>query len=209
MDNNTSKREEILQIALQLFLEKGYENTTINNIIQAANVSKGGMYHHFKSKEEILDVVIHRLIDEDSARFKSMIENKDMSAIEKLNGLFMLTEHMPEKLEEVNECIARNQDSLFDYRAQELSKERSIPYIIEIIRQGIEENTFQTDYPEEIGEFFYLLTNSIFVDKQKNADNKKIEQKINAFVHIISQSLCIRAEELTPMKKSMLDQIIK
>ncbi|QTD42947.1 TetR/AcrR family transcriptional regulator [Sporosarcina sp. Te-1] len=209
MDNNMSKREEIIQIALRLFMEKGYEHTTINNIIQAANVSKGGMYHHFKSKEEILDVVIHHLIDEDSARFKTMIENENMTAIEKLNGLFMLTEHMPEKLEEVNECIARNQDSLFDYRAQELSKERSIPYIVEIIRQGMKENIFQTDYPEETGEFFYLLADSIFVDMQKNADKKKIEQKINAFVHVISQSLCIRAEELEPMKKSMLGQFIK
>ena len=48
----------ILDVSLKLFLEKGYENTTIQDIIDAlGNLSKGAIYHHFKSKEDILEAV--------------------------------------------------------------------------------------------------------------------------------------------------------
>ena len=50
--------ERILDVAQQLFLEKGYENTTIQDIVDGlGGLTKGAMYHHFKSKEEIMDAV--------------------------------------------------------------------------------------------------------------------------------------------------------
>lgn len=47
------RREQIKEIALKLFVEKGYSKTTMDEIVHAAGVSKGGMYHHFSGKEEI------------------------------------------------------------------------------------------------------------------------------------------------------------
>lgn len=50
-------QERIIEASVKLFLEKGYEQTTIQDILDALNLSKGGLYHHFKSKEEILEAV--------------------------------------------------------------------------------------------------------------------------------------------------------
>ena len=50
--------EKILDAAQRLFLEKGYENTTIQDIVgELGGLTKGAVYHHFKSKEEIMDAV--------------------------------------------------------------------------------------------------------------------------------------------------------
>ena len=47
--------EKIIITAARLFSEKGYEQTSIQDILDALKLSKGGLYHHFKSKEEILE----------------------------------------------------------------------------------------------------------------------------------------------------------
>ena len=54
--------EKILDAAQRLFLEKGYDNTTIQDIVNELDgLSKGAVYHHFKSKEEIMDAVGDRM----------------------------------------------------------------------------------------------------------------------------------------------------
>ena len=50
--------EQIVVISAKLFKEKGYEKTSVQDIIDAIGMSKGAIYHHFKSKEEILNAVI-------------------------------------------------------------------------------------------------------------------------------------------------------
>ena len=47
--------EKILDVTMRLFSEKGYEHTTIQDIVDALGMSKGAIYHHFKSKEDIID----------------------------------------------------------------------------------------------------------------------------------------------------------
>ena len=48
--------EQIIAVSSQLFIEKGYEQTSIQDILDSLHLSKGGLYHHFKSKEDILDL---------------------------------------------------------------------------------------------------------------------------------------------------------
>jgi len=47
------RKQELLDAALQLFYEKGYEKTSVNDIIEKVGVSKGAFYYYFKSKEEV------------------------------------------------------------------------------------------------------------------------------------------------------------
>ena len=56
--------EKILDAAALLFLQKGYQNTTLQDIIDATKLSKGAVYHHFRSKEEIAQRVGDRLGDQ-------------------------------------------------------------------------------------------------------------------------------------------------
>ncbi len=51
-------KEKILDIAFHLFLEKGYEATSISDIVSKSNLSKGAVYHHFKDKDALHDATI-------------------------------------------------------------------------------------------------------------------------------------------------------
>ena len=55
------RRLELLDIAQRLFLERGYERTTVNDVIDAAGVSKGAFYHHFRAKEDLLEAIAERM----------------------------------------------------------------------------------------------------------------------------------------------------
>lgn len=58
------KRDALLQAALALFAEQGYEETTIEQIAHRANVAVGGFYQHFTSKKQVLLVLMDRLLEE-------------------------------------------------------------------------------------------------------------------------------------------------
>ena len=79
----------ILDVAGRLFMEKGYEHTSIQDIIDnLGGLSKGAIYHHFKSKEEILDAVTDRIMEESNRKLTGIQERKDLNGIEKLRTLF-------------------------------------------------------------------------------------------------------------------------
>ena len=71
----------ILDVSERLFLEKGYDNTTIQDIVdELGGLSKGAVYHHFKSKEEIMDAVGDRMVEimeQKLARWKYRLMKKE------------------------------------------------------------------------------------------------------------------------------------
>ena len=56
--NEPSRREQLLAIAARLFAEKGFKNTTVRDIADAAGILSGSLYHHFDSKESMVDEIL-------------------------------------------------------------------------------------------------------------------------------------------------------
>ena len=61
--NAAARQEQILDAARHLFLTKGYEATTIEDVLTAVGIAKGTLYHHFPGKEAILDAIVLRTVD--------------------------------------------------------------------------------------------------------------------------------------------------
>lgn len=61
--NAAARQEQILDAARRLFLTKGYEATTIEDVLTAVGIAKGTLYHHFPGKEAILDAIVQRTVD--------------------------------------------------------------------------------------------------------------------------------------------------
>ncbi len=79
----------ILDAAYRLFMEKGYERTSIQDIIdQLGGLSKGAIYHHFKSKEDILIAVSDRMTAESNQMLAAIRDRSDLCGKEKLKTIF-------------------------------------------------------------------------------------------------------------------------
>ncbi len=73
------RKEEIVQAAVQEFLERGYEGASMDNIARRASLSKGGLYHHFRSKDEILIYANQKLSVPEEEIFRRVLLNRSMA----------------------------------------------------------------------------------------------------------------------------------
>ena len=84
--------ERILDAAQRLFLEKGYDQTTIQDIVdQLGGLTKGAVYHHFKSKEEILNAVGDRMFQQNNP-FEAVRGRTDLNGLQKLREAIRLNQ---------------------------------------------------------------------------------------------------------------------
>lgn len=151
----------IIEVSTQLFMEKGYENTTLNDIISnLGGLTKGAIYQHFKSKEEIYEAVIYQLSAQNDDELFDLIQNSDLSGLEKirlaLKKSLDLAISNHEQLKKVD--YSKNPRILYELM-KELKEEVAPMFIRPLIEQGIDDGSIKTDYPKELAEMLAILIN--------------------------------------------------
>ena len=142
--------EKILDAAQRLFLEKGYENTTIQDIVgELGGLTKGAVYHHFKSKEEIMDAVNDRMFFSNNP-FEAVQGRDDLSGLEKLRQA-VLIHNADEEQGEINRqatALMKNPQMLANMLVA--NREVLTPYYRKLIDEGIADGSITTRYPREL-----------------------------------------------------------
>ncbi|MBU5439404.1 TetR/AcrR family transcriptional regulator [Tissierella sp. MSJ-40] len=154
-EKTRNTKERIIKGAFSLFATKGYEATTTQDIIDITQLSRGAMYHHFKSKQDILESVTKEAQLQINAFLEELVADGSLTSKEKISKII--------------EYNANNdiQKQLIHYNWMEkipfalLDEIRSLndiiaPYISQIIEQGVENNEYQCDYPQELAEILAL-----------------------------------------------------
>lgn len=153
----------ILDVAEKLFLEKGYEHTTIQDIIDnLGGLTKGAIYHHFKSKEDILNKVINRLFAENtlSAKWTKIKNDSGMCAGDKLKA--MLYESIVDEQEQEFRQMGVNLQKMPQLLADLLIRQVNIVAhnsFEPVLKEGITDGSLSVKYPSEIAEVISLLAN--------------------------------------------------
>ena len=169
--------ERILDVAQQLFLEKGYENTTIQDIVDGlGGLTKGAVYHHFKSKEEIIDAVSDRMFFSNNP-FEAVRERKDLNGLQKLREAIRLNQSDQERMNLTIQSIpvCKNPRLLMEM----INSNRKIltPYYQELLEEGNRDGSIHTEYAKEIAELMPLLTSlwilpSVFPGSKEDMKHK-------------------------------------
>lgn len=154
---------KILDVAMRLFVERGYEQTSMQNIIdELGGLTKGAVYHHFSSKEEIFFAAMDRVMAPGVERLRKIRDAEGMTGREKIQAMFdngargvdsaFFSQADPE-LDPMRSprMLATEYRDLFAVSAHEL--------MMPVIEQGVEDGTIQTEYPRELAEAIALLNN--------------------------------------------------
>jgi TetR/AcrR family acrAB operon transcriptional repressor len=159
-NNPTQTIENIISVSTRLFTEKGYDKTSMQDIVTALGMSKGAIFHHFKSKEEVFQAVLNK----QSVYMEQSLKNwlNDMeghTAKEKLIGLLqynleaqllhILDTPLSEQIKSPHFIMANMQEYV----------NKGAPLFAEIIREGKADKSITTDFPDECAEVFLLLMN--------------------------------------------------
>jgi AcrR family transcriptional regulator len=150
------RRKEIMDMAERLFMTSGYEETSVNAIVERLSIAKGTFYHYFSSKEEILGAILERYMDNFAIGLKSIYENTEIEPIEKIK---IVLRHliMPDSQ---NESLTRNVRDDRDAKLHSALSDKFYntfkPIVVGVLREGIEKGAFKMKYPEEIAEVLML-----------------------------------------------------
>ena len=87
MKKGDARRGELLAASEKLFYTKGYENTSVQDILDAVGFSKGGFYHHFDSKLAVLEAICQQRAEELCQSATTAADQPNLTASEKLNIL--------------------------------------------------------------------------------------------------------------------------
>ncbi|MCM3783806.1 TetR/AcrR family transcriptional regulator [Neobacillus mesonae] len=152
--------EQILQVSSKLFTEKGYEKTSVQDIIDELGMSKGAIYHHFKSKEDILEAVMKKQFSYAAQMLDDLILNTEApNAREKLIIILEKVVADPDahSIDEVLSTQIKNPQFVLTGIQEGVRKDA--PIIAKIMKEGNEDGSISTDYPLECAETFMLLVN--------------------------------------------------
>lgn len=203
----------IINTAYRLFLQKGYDHTSIQDIIQhLGGLSKGAIYHHFKSKEEILFAVMDKLSEGSYQILLNVKNRKDLNGKEKLKQIFKdsLNSPIQEELFVVTPSIGKNPIFLTTM-LQETVKEGVQECVLPIIEEGIKDGSIHTQYPNALAEFI-MITVNIWLNPmicectlQQLYDKFKVFQQIllGFDLDIIDEEFLSRLLELASIRQNM------
>ena len=150
--------ERILDTAQRLFLEKGYEQTTIQDIIEnLCGLTKGAIYHHFKSKEEIIDAVSDRMFFANNP-FEAVRDRKDLNGLQKLREAIRLNQSDRERTNLTVQSIPISKNPRLLMEMINSNRKILTPYYQELLEEGNRDGSIHTEYANEIAELMPLLT---------------------------------------------------
>ena len=142
-----TRRDELLALAATMFAERGMRATTVRDIADSAGILSGSLYHHFSSKEEMVDEVLRGFLDWLFHRYQEIVATEP-NPVQRLKVLFMASF---EAIETQHAAVVIYQDE-----AKHLSSQPRFAYVdernreqrqmwVEVLTQGIEEGYFRPD----------------------------------------------------------------
>ncbi|MDU5336822.1 TetR/AcrR family transcriptional regulator [Enterococcus sp.] len=183
---------KILDVSMELFLEKGYEHTSIQDIVNnLGGLSKGAIYHHFKSKEDILDGVMNKLYQNnanETDHLRQLEKNKNMTGLQKLQSLFTTALESPRQddMFQMAPDFLKNPQMLA-MQLEGIYKE-SVPHFVQpIIEEGVADGSIKTDYPKELAEMILLLINIWLIPLVHDEDPSSVANRFALFQEMMTK----------------------
>ncbi|WP_320127506.1 TetR/AcrR family transcriptional regulator [uncultured Sphaerochaeta sp.] len=171
------RRNEILDAAYELFFEKGYDNTSVLDILEKVGIAKGTLYYYFKSKEDIMDAIIERIIAKMLSKANAIVLDDSLSVHEKLLRTLMSLHLNEEKGQMVMDHIHNPQNARLHKKQLDAITHGVTPILTLILEEGIAQGLFSTPFPYESAEMLLIYSEMTFDHPEGN-----IARKIAAFI---------------------------
>lgn len=168
MKKGEKRKQELQQIAYEMFLTKGYDQTSVDDIIDKAQIAKGTYYYYFKSKEQMLEEVIEMMLAHEAEKAE-MILSQPISPPQKIVAI--IDAMRPDSSEAVIENeLNRPENIVMHKKIQSKSFKIMIPFLTSAVEQGISEGMFDCDLVPERVKMILSVSSELF-DEGKFTEN--------------------------------------
>jgi AcrR family transcriptional regulator len=192
-----TRRDELLELAAAMFAERGLRATTVRDIADAAGILSGSLYHHFKSKEEMVDEVLRTFLDWLFGRYQHIIDTEP-NPLARLKGLFMasfdaIEHHHAEVVIYQDEAKRLSGQPRFAY-IDELNR-RQRKMWVDLLNQGIEQGYFAPDMNVDLVYRFIRDTTWVSVRWYQPGGPLTAEQVGRQYLSIVLDGIAVDKEK--------------
>jgi AcrR family transcriptional regulator len=164
-DEYAAKRNQILDMFQGLIYTKGYEQVTIQDVLDGLQMSKGAFYHYFRSKPALLEAMVERTVDQIEAALRPIVDDASLPALEKLRRFFSRggawkAEHKS-MIFPLMRVWFKDENAIVRQKVLNMGLVRLGPLLAIIFHQGLREGVMNTPYPDEVGGLFFSAFQNI------------------------------------------------
>ena len=185
MKKGERRKQALLKIAYNMFISRGYENTSVDDIIEEAGIAKGTYNYYFESKEQMLEEVIGMMIDQETEAAKQVIQN-DIPVTQKIVGL-IVSLRPGQKERPIEGALMKPENTLMHAKIKRRLVETGVPLLSEVVQEGITQGIFACDSIPERVRMLLVLSDEIFDEGQFT------ERDIDVFIDISEKLLGAKA----------------
>ncbi len=162
MKKGEKRKQELIRIAYQMFVSKGYEHTSVDDIIREAGIAKGTCYYYFKSKEQMLEEVIEMMLQAEAEKAKAVLR-ADLSVPEKIVGIIASIQITQEE-QTIDDALHQPENILMHNKIRERIYDLIVPILSEAAEEGVKEGLFFCDHIPERVRMIMILSSDLFDD---------------------------------------------
>lgn len=197
MKKGERRKQDLLNIAYRMFIEKGYENTSVDDIIIEAGIAKGTYYYYFESKEATLEAVIEMMIEKAENVAKAALMNP-VPIPQKLASVVYAFQ--PNKDEVViTDVLERKENIVMHDKIGKKIVEVAVPILSDIVREGIAQGIFACTNVEERVKMLLIMSQNMF--DYGAYSNKDIE----VYVDMLEKSLGAKEGTMSFISEFLLE----
>ena len=187
-EKGEGRKQELLRIAYQMFIQKGYEETSIDEIIAEAHIAKGTYYYYFPSKEAMLEEVINMMIGDEVRRAREIL-SAPIPVPGKLVGV--ITSLRPEQSESnIADALNQKENIVMHEKIGRRIIDEAVPLLSEVVSEGIGQGIFNCDHIEERVRMILIMSQHLF-------DGGNFTQgDIEVFIDMVEKTLGAQADTL-------------
>ena len=162
MKKGERRKQELLRIAYRMFVEKGYENTSIDEIIAEAGIAKGTYYYYFESKEATLEAVIDMMIEEEVGRAKEILAASLPIPQKLVSVIYSLRPAQGEQ--GIVNALNVKENIVMHEKVNRRIVEEAVPLLTEIVKEGISQGMLSCNNIEERVKMLLIISQHTFDD---------------------------------------------
>jgi AcrR family transcriptional regulator len=160
MKKGEKRKKMLLKIGYDMFITRGYENTSVDEIIEKAQIAKGTYYYYFQSKEQMLEEVIDMMI-KNEVKMAEQIIRTDISVPQKIVGI--LTSMKPTEEEQpIKNTLFKEENVLMHHKVRKKLIDTLTPLLSEVIKEGVNEGIFKCDNIPERVKMLLIISDGTF-----------------------------------------------
>jgi AcrR family transcriptional regulator len=186
------RKQELIDTAERLFLEKGYEQTTVADIVREIEVAQGTFYYYFSSKEKILEAIIEKDITALEEDVRQIMSREDANAAIKLNAVVNSIIGISTSRREIMNYLHEESNAVMHEKMERHTIERLVPLMTKVVAEGTHAGIFDVQYPTEFVEFLLASLVYFFHHPEIFADPTRREKMQTSLETILGRTLAVK-----------------